>query len=81
MENWITIYRGYSDVELDAELVWLRKQSRNPYGSQSEGNRSYARSTAEIRDRLAAATQVKNERSGADNGTRHLTADFSGVQP
>lgn len=79
MEEWLRIYRGYSDEELSTELAWLRKQSRNPFNAQTEGNRSYSRSTAETRDRLAAAQQVIQERSGRDDGHRHLTPDFSGM--
>ena len=81
MNEWLQIYRGYSDVELTDEVTWLRKQVRNPFGSQTEGSRSVSRSTAEMRDRLAAATQVQNERGGADNGARHMIPDFSGFQP
>ena len=80
MENWLEIYRGYTSVELDAEIAWLRIQIRNPFSTQTEGNRSVQRSTAEFRDRLAAATRVKNEAAGSD-ATRHMTADFSQVQP
>lgn len=79
MNEWLIAYRGYSDSELEEEITWLRRQVRNPFSAQAEGNRSYNRSTAEMRDRLAAATQVKNERS--DVGLRHGIADFSGVQP
>ena len=84
MEQWLIIYRGYSDDELALEVEWLRKQVRNPFGSQTEGNRSVTRSTAEMRDRLAAATQVATERaaeaSAVPGGGRHLIADFSKVQ-
>ena len=80
MNEWLQNYRTYSDVDLDAEITWLRGQSRNVFNAQTEGNRSYARSTTEIRDRLAAANQVKAERGGADEGNRHLIADFSNVQ-
>lgn len=79
MDQWLITYRGYSDLELEAEMTYLRKQARNPFLSQSEGSRSVTRSTAEFRDRLAACTQVIQERAGADNN-RHLVADFSQVQ-
>lgn len=79
MDEWLLAYRGYSDSELATELTFLRTQSRNPYNAQTEGNRSYARSTAEIRTRLAAAQQVLNERG--DSSPRHAIADFSRVQP
>lgn len=81
MDQWLIVYRGYSALELEEELTFLRKQIRNPFSAMSEGNRSHQRSTAEFRDRMAAATQVKAENAGADRGARHLTADFSQVQP
>ena len=79
VDAWIIVYRGYSDSELSAEIAWLRQQTRNPYNAQTEGQRSYARSTAEMRDRLSAATQVLSERSSSDE-PRHGRADFSQVQ-
>ncbi len=81
MDEWLLIYRGYTDSELDEEVTWLRKQIRNPFNAQTEGNRSYSRSTAEMRTRLAAVAQVKQERGGLDSGRRHLSADFGSVQP
>lgn len=78
MDEWLKIYRTYSEAELNAEITWLKTQVRNPYNAQTEGNRSYARSTAEFRDRLAAATQVQQERSNTT--PRHGIADFSGVR-
>lgn len=75
MDEWLIAYRGYSDAELTAEVTWLRTQVRNPFNAQAEGNRSYNRSTAEFRTRLAAATQVQSERSVTE--PRHGIADFS----
>lgn len=77
MEEWLKIYRKYSDAELEAEIAWLKTQVRNPYNAQTEGSRSYARSTAEFRDRLSAAMEVQTERT--DPEPRHGIADFSGV--
>ena len=79
METWLISYRTYLDAELDAELAWLRIQIRNPYGAMTEGDRSNQRSTAEFRDRMAAASQVKIERAGGDDN-RHMIADFSQVR-
>jgi hypothetical protein len=82
MERWLQIYRDYTAAALDDEIAWLQKQSRNLFQSQAEGDRSYARSTAEVRDRLAAALQVKRERGVPPSvGDGNLVADFSGVQP
>lgn len=80
MEQWLEYYRGLDDAALASEFAWLQKQIRNPFGSQTEGNRSVQRSTAEFRDRIAAATRVKNERTGAGDTNRHLVADFSRVR-
>ena len=77
MDEWLIIYRSYDSVALAAEIVWLQTQIRNPYNAQTEGNRSYARSTQEFRSRLAAAIQVQGEGSA---GPRHGSADFSCVQ-
>ena len=79
MDEWLIAYRGYSDSELTDEIAWLRQQVRNPFSAQVEGNRSYNRSTAEMRDRLAAATQVLTERGNTE--PRHGIADFSEVRP
>jgi hypothetical protein len=79
VDSWLQYYRTLSAEALDAEIVWLQKQIRNPFSSQAEGSRSVQRSTAEFRDRIAAATQVRQENGGADNN-RHLVADFSQVQ-
>ena len=78
MDTWLITYDTYTDDQLSAEVTWLIAQSRNPYGAQTEGQRSYARSTAEIRDRLAAATQIQRGRSITT--PRHGTADFSEVR-
>lgn len=77
MEQWLNIYRDYTLAELDAEIASLRKQASNPYNSQTEGERSYSRSTAETRDRLEAAQQAKREKTGRAV-VREGTADFSG---
>ena len=78
MDEWLKIYRRYTDPELLAEITWLRTQTRNPYNAQTEGQRSYARSTAEMRDRLAAATDILDERS--HRCPRHGSAYFGNVR-
>ena len=77
--EWLQVYRNYTDTELNEEIAWLKTQVRNPFGSQTEGNRSYNRSTAEFRDRLDAAFEVKKERGNSGQEPRHIIADFSGV--
>ena len=79
MEEWLKVYRGYSSAELAEEITWLRTQVRNPFNAQTEGSRSYARSTVEMRDRLSAATQISAENAQANTFVRHGVADFSGV--
>ena len=78
MDEWLKIYRKYTDQELSDEISWLKTQVRNPLNAQTEGGRSYARSTAEFRDRLSAALEVQAERSSTT--PRHGIADFSGVR-
>lgn len=78
MESWLKIYRNYTAAKLDEEITWLQEQSRNLFVSQTEGNRSYARSTREISDRLEAALQVLNERSGSQP-SRSLKVDFTRI--
>lgn len=76
-EDWLIIYRGYDGPTLAAELARLQAWSTNQFSSQTaRGGESYARSTAENRSRLAAATTVTKERSGRYR--RHGVADFSG---
>ena len=81
MDEWLLAYRDFSDVELAEEIAWLKTQIRNPFNAQTEGGRSYARSTAEMRTRLAAASDTMNGRSTESTFTRHGRADFSSVQP
>jgi len=78
VNEWLKIYETYSDEDLAAEVTWLKTQSRNPYNAQTEGQRSYARSTAEFRDRLSAATRVQRNRANS-TFVQHGVADFSRV--
>ena len=75
-EDWIEIYDSYSDAELVTEIATLKENLKNPYVTQSEGQRGYTRSAAEDRTRLTAATQIQRERSNR-NQRRHGQADFS----
>lgn len=80
MDEWLIIYRGYSDSQLADEVTWLTGQIRNPFSALTDGTRSSQRSPAEFRTRLAATTQVSNER-GFANVNYNAVADFSSVQP
>jgi len=62
--DWKTIYRAYSGEELAAEITQLRKAAKGGFAAQSSGGVSHQRDLGEIRDRLAAATEVQRERSG-----------------
>jgi hypothetical protein len=77
-DEWLIAYRLYSEAELTAEIARLKSWAQNPFNAQTEGQRSYARSTSEIRDRLAAALTVQAENSSTT--PRHGIADFSSVQ-
>lgn len=78
MDEWLIVYRGFTDDELTEEFDLLRALSQNPFQSQTEGSRAYTRSTAETRDRLAALTRVRSERSGTQVSWKGI-ADFSGT--
>ena len=78
-EQWMEIYRSYEAEELDAEIVQLRKDVRGGFAAQNHGGTGHQRDLAELRDRLAAATRVKNERrAGGNSGWQVGKADFSG---
>ena len=74
--DWLLIYRAYDVTELDDEIVFLKKESKNIYLSQGVGGKNYSRNVTIIQDRLRAALQVKAERSGQDFFPSTL-ADFS----
>lgn len=79
--DWISVYSLYEDAELEAEIADLKDQARNPYASQGQGSQSYQRSMGEMRNRLAAASEVKLERANRNSGVRrHGQADFSNVR-
>jgi hypothetical protein len=56
--EWLAIYRTYTSAELAAEIEELKRETKNKFQSQTVGGKSYTRATAEIRDRLHAATKV-----------------------
>ena len=80
MENWIIIYRSYTAEKLQEEIDWLQAQSRNLFVAQTEGNRSYQRSSRDLEERLAAATTVMRERT-SNPPTRTLQVDLRGMGP
>lgn len=74
--DWIEIYRGYSGAELAEEKASLRKSLKGGFVSQGSGSVSHQRDLQELRDRLAAATRVSNEKSG-NAPSRVAEVDFS----
>lgn len=77
--DWKSIYRSYTSEELAKEMESLNASLDGGYVSQGSGSVSGARDVTELRDRLAAATEVKRERSGQRTG-RTAKVDFSGVR-
>ena len=78
LTNWLEIYRGYTGEELDAEMVSLRKSLQGGFVSQGSGSVQHAKDVTELRDRLQAATRVRNEKSGRGRGMQVGRVDFSG---
>ena len=63
--DWMEIYRDYTGVELDAEIVTLKKEATF-YISQNVGEKSYQKNLEMIQQRLHAAIRVRNERRNRD---------------
>ena len=53
-DDWITTYRTYTDAELAEERAKLKTWADTPFVAQTHGTKSFQRSSAEIRSRLAA---------------------------
>ena len=70
--DWAIIYRTYTAVELDDEITFLKKESKNLYMSQGVGGKNYRRNVTIIQDRLRAALTA----NGSDPFPSTL-ADFS----
>ena len=78
-EQWLEIYRSYELEELDAEITQLQKDVRGSFSGQGQGSVNHTRDLAELRDRLQAATRVRNDRNGPGRGTMRVgQVDFSG---
>lgn len=76
INSWIIIYRAYSGAALLAEQARLQTWLNNPYDSQTQGAKSYARNMDGFVDRLAAIQRVLNEQSHI--GPNFGVADASG---
>ena len=67
-EQWMEIYRSYDSSELNTEIEQLRKDVAGGFTSQGSGSVQHTRDLQELRDRLQAATRVKNERANRNGG-------------
>lgn len=77
--EWQEIYRSYSTEELDKEIRDLKADLEGNYSSQQSGGTGHTRDTAGLRDRLQAATRVREQRSGRGY-PRRGRVDFSGIE-
>lgn len=78
-EQWMEIYRGYDGDELNKEMEQLRKDVAGSFSSQGSGSVQHQRDLQELRDRLHAATRVKNERGNRNGRNPHKgRVDFGG---
>jgi ribosomal protein L29 len=71
--DWAIIYRTYTTEELDEEITFLKKESKNLYMSQGVGGKNYQRNVTTIQDRLRAALTAK----GVTDPFPSTLADFS----
>lgn len=85
-QDWIEIYRSYTDDELAEELNDLKKQLKSAGGitGQGSGSVNYSRDLLHLQGRLHACVRVRGERSSSSFGPKangHWgVADFSGVR-
>jgi hypothetical protein len=76
MNEWLVIYRSYTNDDLSEEITFLRDEVKNPYSAQGLGSQSAQRDLRELRNRLQAALQVRGERGG-ERLIRDSVVDFS----
>lgn len=67
-DQWMEIYRSYTTEDLSEEIAQLQKDVKGGFSSQGAGSVQHSRDLGELRDRLQAATRVKNERAGRNGG-------------
>jgi hypothetical protein len=77
MDDWLIIYRSYTDEELAAEVTFLRKEMQNPYSAQGLGSQSAQRDLRQLQERHSAAVRVRSERNGV-RFYQDSVVDFSG---
>lgn len=78
LADWKAIYRGYSTEELNVEMEELKADLKGSFSAQASGSVSHQREVRELRDRLRAATEIRNERGGRHR-PRRGQVDFSGT--
>jgi hypothetical protein len=76
MDDWLIIYRTYSDEELANEINFLKDELGNPYSAQGLGSQSAQRDLNGLKNRLSAALRVRGERGGV-RLIRDSVVDFS----
>lgn len=76
MDDWLIIYRSYTNEELAEEIRFLRGEMRNPYSAQGLGSQSAQRDMRQLMERHGAAVRVRAERSG-NPIIRDSVIDFS----
>lgn len=74
VNEWITSYRSFSAEELTAERATIIRWLRNPYDSQTQGQKAYERQRGEFRSQLAALTRIQNERGNPGGNVGVLDA-------
>lgn len=75
--EWLEIYRSYTAGELDEEILKLRKDLDGGFTGQNSGGTGHTRDLADLKNRLHAATRVRNQRSGNQQARRGVV-DFGG---
>jgi hypothetical protein len=73
--EWMEIYRSYSNEELEKEITMLKEQA-TLYTSQAIGDKQYTKALDVVQNRLHAAIRVRNERRNI-NKPAWAVPDFS----
>lgn len=77
LNDWLIIYRSYTNEDLAEEIRFLREEMRNPYAAQGLGSQSAQRDLRALMNRHSAAIYVRRERAG-DPVIQDSVVDFSG---
>jgi len=77
--DWVAIYRYFDGAELDAVIADCKLKS-STLSQQSMGTKAFTRDLGELRDKLGAATVIRNERNKSNAGQGSGTIDFSDIR-